>query len=378
MKVIFDRDVLLSALIPAQGVVPGRNIQANIDGILLECPGEEPETCRISAYDLEKGMRCTIDCKILSEGKVIINTQKLLQIVRSFPEGEVELNVDEELNATISSGNGSFEISALKGDEFPMLPLLTGDRNYVLPQHELRNIFTRTVFAAAQNDSRPVFNGVYFKISEGKMTVVACDASRLALFESEAPENFAEASFIVPSKIILEFSKLVKDSEEEAVISVARKHVIFKLGEYNFFARLIDSEYLNYKRVIPESVSTEVFINKDELRSALERAMLITEDKLGGNYRTFVRMSFEGDILKVSSVSTSGRVYEEIPISKNGGDIVIGFNCRNMVETLRAFPDDVDTVKIGLNSTVLVAVLTDASGKYDKFLFIVSPVNMNR
>ncbi len=106
MKVIFDRDELLSALIPASGVVPGRNTSANVDGILFECPGDENGTCSLSAYDLEKGMRTTIDAKILSEGKFILNTQKILQIVRSFPAGELMISVGENLKATISSGSG--------------------------------------------------------------------------------------------------------------------------------------------------------------------------------------------------------------------------------------------------------------------------------
>lgn len=403
MKVIFDRDELLSALIPASGVVPGRNTSANVDGILFECPGEENGTCSLSAYDLEKGMRTTIDAKILSEGKFILNTQKILQIVRSFPAGELMISVGENLKATISSGSGSFEISALPGEEFPYLPNLNGDRNYIMPQYELRAIITRTVFAATQNDPRPACNGVYFNISEGKMTVVACDGSRMALCESDAPDDYPEASFIVPSKILIEFSKIVKDSEDEVRISLATKHVIFKLGSFNYFARLIDTDYINYKRIIPTEHTTEVFVNKEAFKAALERAMLITEDKLGGNYRTFVRMDFEGDLLKISSVSTSGSVYEEIPIAKNGADLAIAFNCRNMLDAFRALPEDVYTVRIRMNSPVVGARIEDARGSgfvtedpdspipegvelpeengdgdRKKFIFFIMPVKMNK
>lgn len=400
MKAIFDRDALLSVLIPASGIVPGRNTSANIDGILFECPGEEPGTCRLSVYDLEKGMRTVIDAKILSEGKFILNTQKILQIVRSFPAGEVMISVDESLKATISAGSGSFEISAIPGEEFPHMPLLTGDRNYVMPQHEFRSIITRTVYAAAQNDPRPACNGVYFKVEGGNMTVVACDGNRIAINESPSPEDYPDAAFLVPSKILLEILKLVKDSEDEIIISLARKHVIFKLGEGNYFARLIDVEYINYRRIIPAEHKTEVFIEKDAFRAALERAMLITEDKLGGNYRTFVKLEFEGDLLKISSASTSGSVYEEIPCAKNGDDLIIAFNCRYMVDALRAMPDDVYTVRLRMSSAVVGVRIEEARGsgfiegevdspvpqdcpvsekdeKY-RFIYFVMPVKMNK
>lgn len=102
------------------------------------------------------------------------------------------------------------------------------------------------------------------------MTVVACDGSRMALCESDAPDDYPEASFIVPSKILIEFSKIVKDSEDEVRISLATKHVIFKLGSFNYFARLIDTDYINYKRIIPTEHTTEVFVNKEAFKAALE------------------------------------------------------------------------------------------------------------
>ncbi len=143
-------------------------------------------------------------------------------------------------------------------------------------------------------------------------------------------------------------------------------------------------------------------MNKEAFKAALERAMLITEDKLGGNYRTFVRMDFEGDLLKISSVSTSGSVYEEIPIAKNGADLAIAFNCRNMLDAFRALPEDVYTVRMNEFSVVGARIedargsgfvaedpdspipegveLPEENGDGDrkKFIFFIMPVKMNK
>lgn len=181
MKVTFDRDTLLAALFPAAGIVPGRNMSTGSDGCLFECSSDNQDCCTLSVYDLEKGMRTQIEATVFEGGSFILNTQKILQIVRALPEGDVVISVSPELITTISSGSSVFKIGALKGEIFPHLPLLSGDRNYTMPQHEFREIVGRTVFAASQHDPKPQCNGVYFDFSDGRMTLVALDGFRLAL-----------------------------------------------------------------------------------------------------------------------------------------------------------------------------------------------------
>ena len=394
MKVSFDRDTLLSALIPAAGIVPGRNMSTGTDGVLFECTSEEQSSCVLSVYDLEKGMRTKIDATVYEGGSFILNTQKILQIVRAMPEGNVMIDVSpDNLVTTVSVGTRAFRIGALKGENFPHLPLLSGDRNYTLAQHEFRDIVGRTVYAAAQHDPKPQCNGVYFNIEGGKMTLVALDGFRLAINEIDAPDESADAKFLVPSKILLELMKLVRDSEDEITISLARKHVMFKMDDSVYFARLIDAEYVKYMQMLPKTHRTEVFVGKAEFLAALDSALLITEDKLGGNYRTYVKMEFEDKVIKISADSSSGSMNEEVPAAKNGEDLVIGFHCRYMIEALRNLPEDVYTVRIRMNTVESGAVIEDAKGSgfidaselenapeegLFKTLFYVMPRRMNK
>ena len=393
MKVSFDRDTLLSALIPAAGIVPGRNMSTGTDGVLFECTSEDQSSCTLCVYDLEKGMRTQIEATVYEGGSFILNTQKILQIVRALPDGQLTVDVSPELITTVSSGTSVFKIGALKGENFPHLPLLSGDRNYTLPQHEFRSIVSRTVYAASQHDPKPQCNGVYFVIEGGKMTLVALDGFRLAINETNAPEESADAKVLVPSKILVELMKLVADSEEEITVSLARKHIIFKMENSVYFARIIDAEYVKYMQMLPKNHLTEVFVGKAELLAALDRALLITEDKLGGNYRTYVKMSFEDGVIKLSADSTSGSISEEVPAAKNGDDLVIGFHCRYMIEALRNLPDEVFTVRIRMSTVESGAVIEDAkgSGFLDpaeeaaageegllKTLFYVMPRRMNK
>jgi len=339
MKVIFEKSELLTALIPAAGVVPGHNTAAATDGILFECPGDDPGTCRISAYDMEKGVRTSINAKIMDEGKFILNTQKILQIVRSLPDGNIEIDIDADFKAKISSGSSSFEIMGIDGADFPGLPLLSGDRNYTLTGTKIRSIISKTMIYANPNDTRPAFTGVFFKIENGVMTVVGCDGNRMAICEEELGDGVPDARMLIPVKILSEILKVIKDTDDEVTISLARKHVIFNIDGVLYFTRLIDTEYLDYYRILPKSFETEVFIISNDLRSALDRASIITEGKLGGNTTTYVRFDVVDGCIKISSSSTSGSIYEEIPSSKNGNDITIGFNCKYILDALRACPE---------------------------------------
>ena len=162
MIAIFDRDKLLTALGPLMYTVSGKNTMACIEGLLLHC--NEENLCTMTSYDLEKGMRTQVECEVLEMGKCIINANKLLQIVKTMPKGNIKLTVEPNFKTTIESENGlsHFDIKALSASEFPTLPELRADRGFKIPQYLFKKFVNRVLFAVGQNDSRPVFNCAYF------------------------------------------------------------------------------------------------------------------------------------------------------------------------------------------------------------------------
>ena len=181
MKIIIDRDVLIAALSPATGFNISKNTVSYADGVLFECPADENNTnvCRITAYDLDKGMITTCECTIVEEGKNIINTQKLLQIIRAMPQGQITITVDDKCRTVIESGTSRFEISAGKGEDFPMLPLLKGEKKYYLAD--------QSFYYSTNTDNRinygPSLENIVFlyakskdyKISVGRIGKLECD-----------------------------------------------------------------------------------------------------------------------------------------------------------------------------------------------------------
>jgi len=383
MKVVFDRDKLLTALGPAAAIAPGKKTIASVEGILFECPGDEPGTCRLTAYDMEKGLRTFVEAKSMTEGTFIINSQNILQIVRSMPSGDITIDIDDKNRAKITGGASFFEIGSIPGENYPSLPLLSGDRNYTIPQYIFRSLISKTAFAIDQNAQKPIFNGVYFCVEAGMLKCVGCDGNRLGFAEYEIGEDSAETSFIVPGKILFELMKMIHDTEDDITISVARKHCIFKIGDYTYFSRLIDGEYLNYKRIIPEAFEKTAYINTDMMMGAVERASLVTEDKLGGSSsKTYIKLDFEDNVLKISSASTGGSVYEELPIAMTGEALVIGFKCKYLLDALKA-SDECETVKFNMNGSLMGICIESGDSEETeekmpvKYKLFVMPIRMN-
>ena len=360
MKVTFDKAELIAAIAPAAGISQIKNTITTIEGLLFECPpdpkmgdfdGDSANMCRISAFDLEKGLRTSVECNIYREGKYVISGSKILQIVRALPDGEITIDIDSSMRAVISGGNSSFEISVSPGADFPSMPMFKGDRRYKIPQHQLRRMINETIFAAAVNEQRAALNGELLTIKDGKMTLVACDSNRLSCICCDYAEDVPECEIIIPGKFLSELTRMLKDSEEEVEMIIGNKHIIFKMEQIYFFCRMIESKYIDYTRVIPRSFATVAYLDPADLRGAIERASIISEDKLGGNSKAQVKFSVSGDKIDISAVSTSGSVFESVIAAITGDEVNIGFNCRYLFDALRAIPDDVNRLRIGFNGS---------------------------
>ena len=377
----FEKSVLLAALIPAMYTVSGKNTMPSIEGVHLTCTDDN--RCMIQTYDLEKGMRTYIDCEVEEAGVCIINAQRLLQIVKTMPEGKLKISVDQAHKTVIESGLSHFDIKALPGADFPTLPELTGERGFSIPQYLFRKFVNRILFAIGQNDARPVFNGAYFQIKGDKITVVSCDGNRLAYCEKEMDVvnknrdgSELNLKFIIPGKTLLELLKMVKDTEEEMEIRMlSRRYIIFKIGSFVFFSKTIDSDYIDYSRILPRSHALSFNLQAGELRSALERSSLIVEDRLAGSIRSYVKFTID-ECLSISTNSANGNVYDEITIEKIDGDsIIIGFNCKFLLDVFKVC-DDVKT-KLSFNGTLNGVLIEPEITDNEKYMYFVMPIKMN-
>ena len=386
MKIVFEKTPLIAAVTPAMNATSNKNTLTAIDGLLFEAKtdGVNGSECVITAYDNEKGIRTSVEAEVREPGSYIINAQKFYSIIKVMPAEEITVTVNDKMNVKIESGRSSFELHALPGSDFPSLPTLSGERSFEVPQHIMKKFIAQTSFAIAQKDQRPIFTGAFFRVNEDGMTVVSCDGNRLSRCTSSCEvqnvkgSDGGDMSFNVPGKTLSELGKLLSDNDDAVTVALTRRHVIFTVGSIVFFSRLIDGEYIEYNRIIPTSHETSVEIDRDLLCASIERASLMIEEKSGGS-RGHVACNFTDDKLVITADSISGSLYDEIPVSKTGADIKIGFNCRFLLDAVRAA--DAETVKIELSSPLMGVSITDANASEraedeGDFLFFVMPVRM--
>ena len=381
MKVIFNRQNICEAVAPLMCAVSGKSTLSAVEGILIEA--KEDGICVMTTYDLEKGMRISVEAEVEEAGTYIINAQKFMQTLRVMEGDFVTLTVNDTRQACISSGKSNHRMNALAESEYPAVPKLTTEEGFVLSQSVLKNMLAKVMYAMAANDQRPVLNGCFFRVTENSMLAVSCDSFKLAKCEVKADiENKNEDSsalnfdFIVPTKTVNELFKLLKDDDRETVrIYMTRKNIVFSIGKMSFFSRLIEGQYIDFDRIILKNHQIAAVVNRETMIAALERAALVTEEKVAGNLRSHVKLQFEDALLKISAVSTLGSTYDELDIDHAGNDLVIAFNNRFLIDSLRA--SDAEKVKISMTSSLTSINIEPAEKEEDcEELFMLLPVRM--
>ena len=378
MKIVFNRQEISNKIAPLMSVVSGKSTLTAVEGILIEA--NEADKCTMTAFDLEKGIKIDVECDVLEEGSYIINAQKFNQTLKVMDGEEITLTVDSKLSAHFECGKSSHKTGALKADEFPQIPDLVTEKGFTVGQATLKEMLSKVSYAMGVNDPRPVLNGCFIRTEEDSINIVSCDSFKLAVCESEAhlktltgSNKGAEFSFIVPVKSVNELIKLLSDNDEAvATVYMSYKNMVVVFENLVFFTRLINGDYIDYNRIIIKNHRITVKAQKQEILAALEKASLITEERIAGSVRSHVRVEAVGDILKVSATSSAGSIYDEVNIEHEGDDISIAFNNRFLIDSIRACRSDV--VKLSLSSPLMSINVEPCDDESGKELFMLLPV----
>ena len=378
MKFTVAKSVLMNSLTPAMGTVSNKNTITSIEGILIETL--ENGSVNLSSYDMTKGIKATFEPSEIEEhGKYIINAQRLYQTVRALPDTDITIEVNAKLNCTITAGKASFSMFATKGEDFPNLPELKADRSFKISSKILKTVIGKVSHSVAViSDNRVMLTGAFFKVKRDKIEVVSCDNYTLSKCEvfCDVDINEEEYSFIIPGHALGEIVKILPDDEEyKCSFYLSRKHAIIVLDDLVFFTRTIDSEYLDYNRIIPKDNSIIAIVDRERFLSGLERANIIAEEKIQGSGRSYVKLKVEEDFMTITSTSVNGRVYDEIDCDHTGNDIEIGFNCRYLINNVKAAEGE--KVKVTLKSpTDAITIEPSENIEGFNYFYMVVPLRM--
>ena len=361
MKLTCDRALLANAIAGVSKAVTQRSSIPVLEGILMKADGFN---LTLTGYDLEMGITTTIEANVLEPGDAVLPAKLLGDMVRRLPSDEVEIDAQDSGATTIKGGITEFDIMGLNPGDFPDLPNPGADKTMDMNTADLQEMVDTTLFAVSTDDKKPAHTGALFSITPEKLTVVALDGYRLAIISKPVMAT-KEIDIIIPAKTLSEVVKLFGEEDEVVHISANRRFVVFATKSYTVISRLIEGEFLDYRRVIPEGCKTRVTVDVRDFATTIERASLIITERLKNPLRVLF-----GDHITVRCQTTLGKVVDELPAQIEGEPMEIGFNNRYLLDALRY--SRCDKLVFELSGPLSpVKVLPKDGGD---FLFLVLPV----
>ena len=364
MKISCLRTDLVSAVSNVSRAVSAKASIPALEGVLIKAYDSK---LNISGYNLEIGITTDVEATIKEEGEIVLSARLFLDIVRRLPEEIVMIETDDRLVTYITCGKVDYQIVGMSSVEYPDLPTFQQTDGITVNAKVLRDMIRQTVYAVSDNNSKPIYTGSLFDISDGILRIVAIDGFRMAI-RSENVDSESKTSFVVPGKTQLEVLKLITDDDENVEIIVGQRHITFKINSYMVISRLIEGTFLDYKSTIPTGEKTELVINTRMMIDSVERMSLLNSDRI----QSPVRCKFNDNEIRMSCASAVGRANDVISVPVIGESVEIGFNNRYMLEALKN--TDTDEVKMVLNGAVSPIVIKPVKG--DSFLSIVVPVRL--
>ena len=337
-----------------------------IEGILIEC---NSGTLSLTGYDFEFGINTILSADVDEQGDIVINAKVLCDIIRKLDDEFVTIETNGT-SVSIICGAAQYNITGIDAEEYPELPSVNNGKNIELDQKLLYSMIIQTVFAVADTESsKPVYTGLKFDIRSDEITLIGVDGYRLAIRKEKVSYNGEDITFIVPKKTIRELLKLMNtESDKKIAISIGRRHIVFEVENYSIISRLLDGEFIDYRAALPSVITTTVLINTNDAVNCIDRALPVIEN----NQKNPIRCLFDNDQMRVSTVSSLGRVIDYTHANTAGDRIEIGFNSKFMLDALNAA--DTDEVRIELASPVSPVKIMPIEG--NSFLFLVLPMRL--
>ena len=348
MKLTAAREELLAPLQSVIGVVERRQTMPVLANVLL---GARDNKLSVTGTDLEVELVATCAVSVQQPGDITVPGRKLLDIFRSLPEKVSVMLSTEGERVSVRAGRSRFTLSSLPASEFPLVEEINAQQTLTMPQGEFRRLIDKTHFAMAQQDVRYYLNGLLLETDGKALRAVATDGHRLALCETElSGKARTSQQVIVPRKGVLELQRIL-GTENNIELAVGTNHVRAQIGEIRFTSKLIDGRFPEYARVIPSNPPKTVEADRENLRQALQRTAILSNEKYRG-----IRLTARPDLLTLQAHNPEQEEAEDqVEVSYKGEEVEIGFNVNYLLDALSAIEGD--KVQIGLtdsNSSCLI------------------------
>ncbi|MEA1939968.1 MAG: DNA polymerase III subunit beta [Candidatus Caldatribacteriota bacterium] len=383
MKFICSQESLVHGIQIVQKGISNKIGLPIYNGILFEV--NKDNKIHLFATDLEIGIDCYVSAQVIETGAIVLPNRIISELIRKFPEGNIEVESKENNIAIIKENNSNYKILGFSAEEFSNFPEIKVKSKIKLPQKDLKDTIQKTLFAASKDENRSFLNGALFKKIGKKIEVVTTDSHRLSLKSisiSKTNENITEESeVIIPYRTLSELYKLLSDEKDVFVeISLGEKQALFILfpdGQKNNIrvcSRLIEGQFPDYHQIIPKSFNTEIKVNTDEFRDKMERISLFVKEDINTIKMEIKNQKDNSEgrceiILKALSQNV-GEAHENIFCYKKGKDINITFNSKYILDILRIIKTK--NTEIKFNDPLNPVVINPENDK--EYIYILMPV----
>lgn len=373
MKFNIRRDIFLENLNNVMRAISSRTTIPILTGIKLALNEQELVLTGSDAdISIEIKIPVSEDLTVETPGSIVLPARFFSEIIKKLPGKDFSFEVKENFQTNITSGKAEFVINGLDANNYPRLPEISTATSFAISGKVFRELINQTTFAVATQESRPILTGVHFNFSQTELKAVATDSHRLSqrkITLDNGPENATD--LIIPGKSLTELSRIIGDANPEVVVNSGENQVLFVIGNISFYSRLLEGNYPDTDRLLPETSTTQATFSISDLASSLDRASLLTHESRNNVVKLTIKPS-ENEIIINGNSPEIGNVEESITFKAvSGEELEISFNPDYLRDTLRASITD----EIVMKFTQPLRPFTVTPEKEDlSFVQLITPV----
>ena len=330
MKFNVSSSKLFAQLQAVSRVIAAKNSLQILEAVLFDLEGD---VLTLTASDSETTIRTSLQVDdAQGSGKVAVGGKLLLETLKEFSEQPLSFQIDENnFGLNITSSNGTYSFVGANGMEYPEMPVEEGDNTFVIPANVLLDAINKTIFCTADDELRPVMNGIFFDLNEEKMTMVATDAHRLVRYINTGVTGSQAISFILPKKPAQLLKQVLQKESEDVTVTFGQKNAKFAFGATTIVCRQIEGRFPNYNAVIPQNNSNKVVVDRQTIVNACKRVAVFANTGT-----SLLKLALSENQIKISAqdIDFSTSAEETIVCDYSGMPMAIGFKAPFLIEIL--------------------------------------------
>ncbi len=372
MKIVCEKEKILKAINSVTKAVAIRTTMPILEGILIQTNDND---IKMTCYDQELGIECIIkDCNIEEQGATVVSAVMFGEIIRKLPDTEIKIEVNDKNLLVIECEGSLYKLATMNPDEFPELPEINVENSIELEQNILKDMIRKTIFATSNEENRPIFTGCLFEVKNNKLNVVAVDGFRLAWKSKYLQKATTDFAAVIPGRTLTEINKILLDTFDTVKIGIAKNQALFEIEDCKIVTRLLDGEFLNYSKVVPDKWETRVRVNTNILANCFERVSLISSSSIEKEKKYPVKVEIGVGKMTISCTNQSGDAKEELFVTTEGKDLVVGFNPKYFLDALRNIDDE--EVYIDFGTSISPSVIRSVNDESD-YKYMILPIKIN-